>query len=48
MDFTELPLNKVGYDCVFVIVDRLSKKSLSLPYYKIITAKGMAELFLTY
>jgi hypothetical protein len=46
MDFTELPLDENGYDYAFVVVDRLSKKPLSLPCHKNITAKGMAELFL--
>ena len=48
MDFTELPLDEAGYDFAFVIMDRLSKKSLSIPCHKTITARGMAELFLAH
>ncbi len=48
MDFTELPLDEAGYDFAFVIMDRLSKKSLSIPRHKTITAGGMAELFLAH
>jgi hypothetical protein len=46
MDFTELPLDENGFDFAFVIMCRLSKKPLSLPCHKNITAKGMAELFI--
>lgn len=46
MDFTELPPDADGYDFAFVVVDRLSKKPLSLPCHRDITAKGMAKLFL--
>ncbi|CZT52944.1 uncharacterized protein RSE6_14357 [Rhynchosporium secalis] len=39
MDFTELLLDEGGYDTAFVIIDRLSKKPVSIPYYKTITAR---------
>lgn len=48
MDYTELPLDESGFDFAFVIMDRLSKKPLSIPCHKNITAKGMAELFLVH
>ncbi|CAL3963542.1 unnamed protein product [Diplocarpon coronariae] len=46
MDFTELPLDELGYDFALVIIDRLSKKAVSIPCYKTVDAKGLAELFL--
>lgn len=46
MDFTELPLDEAGYDAALVVMDRLTKKSVSVPCHKTITAKGLAELFL--
>ena len=48
MDFTELPIDENGYDFAFVIMDRLTKKSVSVPCHKTITAKQMAELFITH
>jgi hypothetical protein len=48
MDFTECPLDENGYDSAFVVIDRLGKKSISIPCHKTITAKGMAEIFLTH
>ena len=33
---------------LFVVIDRLSKQLYSIPYYKIINARSMAELFLKY
>ena len=44
MDFTELPLDENGFDAAFVIMDRLSKKPVSIPCHKTITAKEMATL----
>ena len=48
MDFTKLLLDKHGYNFAIVIINRLSKKPVSIPYNDIITAKGMAILFLVY
>lgn len=48
MDFTELPMDEEGHDFAFVVMDRLSKKSLSIPCNKEIDAKGMAQIFVTY
>lgn len=46
MDFKSFPTDKAGYDCLFVVMDRLSKQALSVPCYKTIDARGLAELFL--
>ena len=46
MDYCSLPKDKHGYDNVFVIVDRLSKRPVSIPCYKTTTAKEMARLFI--
>jgi hypothetical protein len=46
MDYKSFPADKEGYDTLFVVMDRLSKQSISIPCYKTITARGMAELFL--
>jgi hypothetical protein len=40
--------DKVGYDNVFVVVDRLSKQAVSMLYHKTITAKEIAWLYITY
>lgn len=48
MDFKSFPSDKAGYDCLFVIMDRLSKSSVSIPCHKTINARRMAELFLTH
>ena len=48
MDFTKLLLDKYNYNFAIVIVDRLSKKPVLIPYNDIITTKGMAILFLVY
>jgi hypothetical protein len=46
MDYKSFSADKDGYDMLFVVVDRLSKQSYSIPCYKTINARGMAELFL--
>ena len=45
MDFMSLPKDRYGYDMVFVVMDRLSKRLYIMPYYKNIIAKGAAWLF---
>ena len=45
IDFKEFPKDKHRYDCLFVIIDRLGKDSLSIPCYKTIDARGIAKLF---
>ena len=46
MDFVSFNKDKHGYDNVLVIVDRLSKESISVPCYKTTTAEEMASLFI--
>jgi hypothetical protein len=48
IDFKSMPKDKFGYDTVFVVIDRLSKQAISMLCYKTITAKGMAQLYITY
>jgi transposase InsO family protein len=48
MDFKSFPPDKSGHDMIFVVVDRLSKRSYSIPCYKTTTAKDMARLFIIY
>lgn len=46
MDFRSFPKDKHGYDAVWVVVDRLSKKTVSIPCYKTTTAKDMALMYI--
>ena len=46
MDFTEGPKTKNGFDNILVIVDRLSKRAISVPCHKTVTSKETANLFL--
>jgi transposase InsO family protein len=46
MDFVSFNKDKRGYDNVLVVVDRLSKESISIPCYKTTTAEEMASLFI--
>jgi transposase InsO family protein len=48
MDYKSFPADKHGYDMLFVVIDRLSKQSYSIPCHKTINVRGMAELFLKY
>jgi transposase InsO family protein len=48
MDFMTYPKDQKGYDTVFVIVDRLSKIPISIPCYKDVDARQMAELWVTH
>lgn len=45
MDFRSFPKDKRGFDTVFVVVDRLTKRPISIPCHKTTTAKQMAQLF---
>jgi transposase InsO family protein len=47
MDFKSFPKDKKGYNAVFVIIDRLSKRAYSVPCHKTTTAKDMAQLFIS-
>jgi transposase InsO family protein len=48
MDFHELPLDKSGYNMVMVVVDRLSKRTISIPCFKTVNALETAWLFIHY
>ena len=48
MDFHELPKDCNGYDTVFVNVDRLGKRVISIPCKKTITVEEAARLYITY
>ena len=48
MDFHELPRDRDGYDTVFVNVDRLGKRVISIPCDKTITVEGVARLYITH
>jgi hypothetical protein len=45
MDFFDLPLSNNGFDCVLVVVDRLSKHAHFLPTRRTATAREVAHLF---
>jgi hypothetical protein len=47
MDFKSMPVDKKGYDIVFVIINRFSKQAISLPCYKIVTFEDMARLYIS-
>ena len=46
MDFKSMPKDRKGYNNIFVIVDRLSKKPILVPCHKTIGAKSLAELYI--
>jgi transposase InsO family protein len=46
MDFVSFNKDKHGYDNVLVVMDRLSKESISIPCHKTTTAEEMASLFI--
>src|SRR6266536_2677299 len=46
MDFNSFNRDKHGYDNVLVVMDRLSKESISIPCHKTTTAEEMASLFI--
>ena len=48
MDFKSFPVDKHGYNAAYVVIDRLSKQSTSIPCYKTTTAKDMAQLYVSY
>ncbi len=48
MDFVLFNKDKHGYDNVLVVIDRLSKESISIPCYKTTIAEEMASLFIYY
>ncbi|KAI9035909.1 integrase catalytic domain-containing protein [Aspergillus affinis] len=48
MDFRSCPKDKHGFDETCVIVDRLTKRVISIPCHKNVSAVDMAQLFLEY
>ena len=42
--FPRFPKDCHGYDAVFAVIDRLSKRPISIPCHKTITAKEMAKV----
>lgn len=49
MDFlTGIPTTKKGFDMIFIIVDRLSKRCKLIPCTKNLTGEGAAELFISH
>jgi hypothetical protein len=48
MDFVSFNRDKHGYDNILVVINYLLKKSISISYYKIITAEEIASLFIYY
>ena len=48
MDFIEKLPNASGYDCILVIVDRLTKMSVFLPTTVTATSRDLADLYITH
>lgn len=46
MDFCSFLKDRYGYNIVFVIINRLSKRPISIPYYKDTNVKQIARLFI--
>lgn len=46
MDFKSFPKHKQGFDTMFVVIDRLSKQSTSIPCLKATTAKDVAVMYI--
>ena len=42
MDFKSFPSDKAGYNTILVVVDRLSKRLISVAYKDTATAKDLA------
>ena len=45
MDFKSFPKDAYGYNAAFIVINRLYKQSISLPYFKTITTKDIARLY---
>jgi len=45
MDFKLFLKDKHGYDIAFIVVDQLSKQAVSLSYFKTITVKDIARMY---
>jgi hypothetical protein len=48
MDFKSFLKDRNGYNTILVVVDRLSKQPVSLPYYKITTSRDLAYMFIAH
>jgi len=46
MDFKLYLKDKYSYNIAFMVVNRLSKQAISLPYFKTITIKDMARIYI--
>ena len=45
IDFKLFPKDAYGYNAAFIVIDRLYKQSVSLPYFKTTTIKDIARLY---
>jgi hypothetical protein len=46
MDFKEFLKDKHSYNTILIIINRLGKDLIIVPYYKTIDARGLATLFI--
>jgi hypothetical protein len=46
MDFKEFLKDKHGYNAILIIIDRLGKDLIIVPYYKTIDAYSLVTLFI--
>jgi hypothetical protein len=45
IDFCSFPKDREGYDAIFMIVNQLTKRSVSIPCFKTTGAREMAQLY---
>ena len=48
VDFKSALKDKSGFDNICIIIDQLSKQSISVLYYKTVTAEQLVQLFISY
>ena len=46
MDFKSFPKDAYGHNIAFIVINQLYKQSISFPYFKIITVKNIARLYI--
>ncbi len=46
IDFKLMLASKNGYNCVFIVINRLSKQAILTPCHKTINAEEMAHIYL--
>ena len=46
MDFKLFLKDAYGHNAAFIVINRLYKQSISLPYFKTTTAKNIARLYI--